>query len=175
MGWPFEHWDNGVCYFHHDNWRSYLGGLEQEYPHNELHRRLIVTLAFPRERLEEVPVPKEERIWFGTLVGGHNIHCEERDFSVIFQPFPRWLDPHNPAEPSWVLILEDNHPQPTLGERVVLYSTGNHIKDGNVFCYFRDRYWRVVTIEGGHYGPHPATHAQKTRKRRRLYRSIDDE
>jgi hypothetical protein len=168
MGWPHEHWDNGVCYFHVENWNKFEKELASQYPHNEHHRRIRITLAWPREKLEDVPANTQYNI-LGGASGGHDILWEDRSFSVIFEPYPRWFDPYNPQE-SWRLFAEDGHPEPTLGEKIVLYST-NSLRSGNVFAFFRDRYWRVFEVEGGHYGPHPAP---KQRSKTRKFWNIDD-
>lgn len=172
MGWPFEHWDNGVCHFHFDRWKEFREQKEASYPHNEDHHRYCLTLITPRTKLEDVPVPPktDTLIFGGGGERGHDIQYAERDFSVIFEPYPRWITPYQPEE-SWILFAEDKHGDEPLGERIVLYKTDYSIKVGNVFAFFRNLYWNVVDIEGGHEGPHPSPN-KKAKKRK--FHTLDD-
>ncbi len=168
MGWQHEYWDNGICYFSKEGWDRLSQELQLQYPHNEHHRRICMTLAWPREKLEDVPITESNSLFGGGT--GHNIISEDRTYSVIFDVFPRWYNPHNHHEESWRIFAEDGHQPPTLGEPLVIYTTTGSFKSGNAFCFFRNRYWRILEAEGGHYGPHPAPPKKKTSR----FWSIDD-
>lgn len=184
--WPFECIGaDGKVYLHADNWKRFLNDRYQEYPHNWLHRRGVVSITMPRGRMEDLPGYQG------------NIACVEKDFSVIFQPFPAHT--HTEYDPegreSWNLIIEDKHRRPRLGEDVILFSTGQQffgnsrsygawaiwLEDDTRFAYFRGKYWKVVSVEGGHFGSLPPPPHEKAEESpapspssRAQFRSIDE-
>lgn len=173
MSWPFEHWDNGVCYFHHDNWNKFESKLTEQYPHNEDHRRICFTLISPRDKLGDVPCARDDDSIFSLGLSprrkGHEVDFYERDFSVIFDVYPRWWNPHS-LEPSWIMFAEDGHKNP-LGEKLVIYSNYQDFKKENAFAFFRNQYWLMRDVWGGFYGPHPNPNKQK---KKRKFWTIDE-
>lgn len=168
MGWHFEHWDNGVCYFHHQRWEEFRSNLEKSYRHNKNHRRALVTLINPCDRLVDAI-----GVTHNPLTGmNYYPSCDiiEDDFSTIFEPFPRWFKAPN-IEESYIMFVEDGHKRPRLGEDVIFYSVpGYYLSNSNknLYCFFKDKYWKVVEFEGGHHGPYlPPPPPPK-------WRSIDD-
>lgn len=182
--WPFEYVDNdGKVCLDGAKWGKFIEERSVEYPHNWNHRRALLTLAVPRNNMKDVPGYEGK------------ISCVEKDFSVIFQPYPGHLrtgyDPDGTE--SWSLFIEDRHARPRLGEDVILFSAeqsffhgrhfgGNWLLGEEIFrcAYFRGKYWRVATVNGGGYGPEPPPPHERIetppeRPSKLAFRNIDED
>ena len=172
--YPFEHQgEDGKWYLHFDNWKAFKDNLEKQYPHNWLHRRVQVTLIYPRLQLDDVPAKS------------HDIRFVEDDWSVIFDVYPAHMhiaEDNNDTGESYILFAEDKHAKPTFGPPITFFSTTScclvnnnslFLHDHEIFAYFNNKYFKVFEIFGGYLGHHPPP-KQKI-KSKKCWRSIDDD
>ncbi len=170
--WPFECiGPNGQTYLHNDNWKQFIKEREIEYPHDWGHRRALITLCSPRKSFCELP----HVTVFTTL------NYIEDGFSLIFEPYPAHMrtgsDPDGNEE-SWNVFIEDG-----VGEKITLLSTSisfwpNPYRpfETDVFAFFRDKYWRVLNLQGGGLGVTPPPALPKPPEKKKMeYRSLDDD
>jgi hypothetical protein len=143
---------DGRVYLHYQNWERWRADRMQQYPCPHGRYRFDIELAYPRERLEDVPVEHNPHS-FG--LGPHVCFYCCDNWSTIFGVHDAHLDNHlNVDTPSLRMMVESGCPEPIWGERITLLSTSRAIITEpwgwgipNRFALFRGHYWLVTVAQ----------------------------
>jgi len=148
---PFEHvGPDNVVHIHEDNWRTWRYKRFAEYPCPEGRYRFEVHINHARRNIFTVPIVRNPHVGldeFPRYDGRYCFyHCD--DWSTIFEA------QFNHTHGGFRLFIESGNADPIWGERIIMFSTSSSLEDepwghneANVFCYFRDHYWRVTYKE----------------------------
>ena len=169
---------DGNIFINMNRWRDFTQHKMNEYPHNWLHRRLLVLLHSPRNDLGQIPLPQI----FNFLPPPRTIvQNTSSDWSVIFDVYPAYTRTDSDPEgklPSHRMFLENKHPKPTYGEPVVLFGTGEGFGEVQTrFAFFRGLFWFCEEMIDYGLGTSEPTleDIQRVGTKKKIYRSIDDE
>lgn len=139
--------NDGRVYLHYDRWQQWRWDRLREYPCAPGKFRFDIELAYPCDRLADVPVKHPgTHGWAG--LDPHTCFYECDDWSTIFGVYDAHL--HQTGRQSWRMLIESGNADPLWGERVTLFSTSCCIENEpwgqnqpNRFAFFRGKFWQV--------------------------------